>query len=326
MSTRRTSRHTEIARRLALCAGLLVGTLAGLQVTAASQSSHSLESTVIVVRRPVVVRPLSARGATGAASVRFRLPQGTSQGGGDWYALDARIRIQVRAHAGTLANEEIAAATNGFDVGVIDMKRTTLGGLPGLIWSSQDLFSGTASGIVVGSVAVLHVANYLQVRGARGGRNALSLSMSSVGKPLLSSATLLPGSRIIRLALRPAHLRLHLEVNHLLEVEGQSRCTRYELESVGMPARDVGIAVSANSPALTLVGAPSQFFAWVLRREGELCFRAASPGTYEPQVIIAGQTGGSIVATLIVRVEGIAHDRRDSRIKKLPERTVTVQP
>lgn len=254
---------------------------------------------VVVLRSPLVVQ---GRSGMTQSTVTFRLPRGAQQAVHGWYILDATVRLELSGKAKTSWGAEVDILTDGSAASEVSLEPGIFGGQRGGWWSSFDLFEGASAGIVVGRTIVLHYRNYLQVHGVRPGENKLSLAVWQFGGKVITSAELLPGSRLAYGTLAPPLLRLAVSPFPTHMRVGETISLRYAVSSEGFPARDVGTVIAAPPSLMVMGAAPGNFLGWVGERDASVHFQALAPGTHRVTIVVRAATGAYGVISKVVSI------------------------
>jgi hypothetical protein len=193
--------------RLAL--GVIVVTVALLPGSrqAAAASSANVVHGVSVFRVGSAadsVRVFSAR----PASWRYRLPEGSRQGGRRWYVL--RLHVEVSVTRPTRSLSYLSALTNGFAAAQIELNAVRSGGRLVTFTSSLGLVNGLVNAATRKQVFRLRFANYLQRRGVRSGRNTLIVRVDPSAASRAVSVRVLSDTGIVRTRTPPPSLSLHV--------------------------------------------------------------------------------------------------------------------
>lgn len=231
----------------------------------------------------------------------FELPADAKQGAGDWYIVDGTVQVELAAPISHAVNY-VSILTDGFAAAQIEFRTEEIGRRLRVQWSTYELFSGSASGVVLGRSVTLRFRNYLQVAGIRPGTNALSLQLEQSAGVLVRSAHLLPGSRIARRRVGPPHLEVEAAVVPSRVSVGENITLTFDINNRGWPARDVGVTVDVSRPGLMTMSAPSRLIGWVYRAKGRMHYAALAPGRYVITLRISGKTGGGEIKKFVVFV------------------------
>jgi hypothetical protein len=150
---------------------------------------------------------VSSAGARTQKTWRFQVPESARPALGRSYILDARVQLMSASRGTDGATSELGILTDGYEAGMLDVTRDSYNGQPALWWSTYELFTGPAAGLVLGGKAKLHFRNYLQIRGLHVGANTLSLRLTNFHGGALRGIRLLRGSRIMYGSMGPASIR-----------------------------------------------------------------------------------------------------------------------
>jgi len=249
--------------------------------------------------------PLSVRGMGGVSlnTVSFRLPPRARQGTAGWYVLDLSLQAMVDPSVGMGARNYVSVDTNGRTAAQIKFTTDEVAGQPAVRWSTYELFTGSASGIVFSESVMLPFRNYLQIKGVRPGTNDFTLRLEQPAGVVVASARLLRGSGVYYGKLGPSHLRLGAFASSARVRVGDILSIRYYVANDGFPARDVGLIASTSGKGLAATGATSRFLGWVPDEdEGVMSFVALAPGRYDVVIEARSETGGVHMETINVDV------------------------
>ena len=248
-----------------------------------------------------LTQPLSVSGLGGTVlnSVNFQLPDDASQGADDWYILNLTLEANVGPAAGPGAHNYVSVDTNGYTAAQIKFAPDMVAGQPAIRWSTFELFTGSASGVVLGRSVNISFRNYLQIRGVRPGTNDLTLRLEQPVGVVVSSVRLLPGSGVYWGEFGPSSLTLDVDSSQTHVEVGDMLSLRYRVSSHGFPVRDAGIAAITSDPGLVSTGPTSRFFEWLGTEEGRISFVALAPGKYTVTVEAGSETTFATATTNI---------------------------
>jgi hypothetical protein len=136
------------------------------------------------------------------------LPEHAAQGRGWWYVL--RLNAEVAVEKPTRSVAYLSAGTNGFTAAQIEIQAVRRAGRLVTSTSSLGLVHGLVRRTIRQRVFRLRFANYLQRRGVRGGRNALTVRVDSPAAPDALAVRVLPGTGIDRTTTPPPSLSLRV--------------------------------------------------------------------------------------------------------------------
>ncbi len=201
-----------IARlRITLVAAILalsVATAPGCRSDTSPPRSHGLTEEFTLGAALVVSAPDYG---TARTSLDFKLPDDAVQGPDYWYVLDALIEISV--NPGVMSGRDadrlgyVAVATNGLAAATIGIHPfSDEHGQTIVRWETAEVFRGQIDAVTESLRFTVPHRNYLQVRGVKGGDNRLSIAVEHLRGDVIESATLLPGSRIVRTTRPPVRL------------------------------------------------------------------------------------------------------------------------
>lgn len=294
---------------LVLCAGLLLLATLGVVcqplacrgVSGEGDGDGDIFKPVFTLDKPL---SLQGMGGTVLRSVDFELADGASQGGSGWYVVDLAIQADFGSSAAVGSRNYISVATNGRTAAQIEFTADRVGLEPTVRWSTYELFTGPAEGIVFGESVTLRFRNYMQIAGVRPGVNRLELQLEQPAGVVVSSVRLLKGSGVSVGVLGPPHVTLDVSPSRIRAHVGDALSLRYVLANEGFPARDVGLVASVSARGVAATESPSRFLGWVAGRdEGTMSFLAVVPGEYTLTVEARGATGGAAASTVDVVVD-----------------------
>jgi hypothetical protein len=229
--------------------------------------------------------------AAGARVVPFWLPPSMASKIGQWYVLEAHLRIRLAPRGNFRAMSEVDVGVNGKARIQIDLDQTLLGNRVATWWGIGNLFTGYAGGFVFGQTVDLRLRDYLPYHALRLGLNTLYLQRFQFAGHVIQRVALLPGTRIEHSELSPARLSMSASVSRTSVHVGDKVTVFYHVRSNGFPARGVGVMTSTSRAGLAELGTPSRFLGWVVRRDGGFVFEAMQPGVYKVLVTIRSATG-----------------------------------
>ncbi len=296
------------AMRLALCASLILSFVAAALVVSPSvHGSTSAREGAADLFTPVFMleEPLGARGLGGTVlnTVNFQLPDDARQGIGSWYIVNLVLKADLDPSASSHARNYVSVDTNGRTAAQIKLIDDVVAGRAGTRWSTYEMFTGWASGVVFGDSIILHFRNYLQIQGVRPGTNNFTLRLEQPVGAVVSSVQLLPGSGVYRGELGPSNLAVDASASVTRLHVGEMLSLQYRVTNGGFPARNVGVVAASSEPGLPATEPASRFLPWVSRDdEGPISFVALAPGRYTVIVEARSDTGGSADA-VEVRVD-----------------------
>lgn len=190
-------------------------------------------------------------------TIRYRLPEGASQGPEKWYILHIHFRVSVQSNRqGVLY---LFATTSGRGAAQL---RFMIGhdqtGAPRLSESALGIINGETTKSTRGRRHEGWFANYLQYRGVRPGLNELVFTLSELrGNPDVA-IEILPDTALEYSKRRPPELRLDADVHESTIRRGERFRVFYEIKNVGgYDARDFRV-VTTSGPGIKSLGRPNE--------------------------------------------------------------------
>lgn len=282
-----------------LAVALLV---AGLIALAASHASPSAGAEELFELRSSNPEGISLRTIDGYGEWTGEFSAPAEPGRGDeWYVIDIAGVIDlgdVRQVPG--GRVYVVAATN--DRAAIQFKLKNAEASDFVEWSTTDLFEGTRRGFTTDGRLAFHGRNYLQITGARAGRNTLSLSVEEVSGLTVKGVWIAPSTRIERVSVGPPELNLDVTVRTDSVQPGQRFNVDYVLTNGGAVAKDVVLQALVDGTRIT---APDQ----TLRRDqlsgserGTLTFDAVEVGPSSIEILADGSNSDGARKTIFIDV------------------------
>lgn len=258
--------------------------------------------------RPIFTleEPLSVAGMGGTSlnTVNFQLPHNASQGTGKWYIVNLILQARLNPSAGPGARNYVSVDTNGRTAAQIKFAVDEVAGYPAVRWTTYELFTGSARGIVLGESVTLSFRNYLQVEGVRSGTNDFTLRLEQATGVVVASARLLSGSGVYQGELGPSYVTLDVSPAPRGLRVGDMLSVRYRVANQGFPARDVGLSVMLARPGIAATGPASRFLAWVTdEEEGLMSFVVLTAGRHTLTMEARSETAGFAIETINVDVD-----------------------
>jgi len=254
---------------------------------------------------------LEDRSGRSRRSVEFQLPPGAQQGNRGWYSVETVLEIAFRVPRERSGASEVALLTDGHMVAAVEFVADPRGAARQVWWATGEVFTGPTSGVVIGGSLKLPFHNYLQVSGVRPRANTLTLEVTHLGQGVVRSVAVRGGIRVVLRPLAPAHLSVTTSRIRTV-ANGGGVVLRYTVADSGLPAREVGIAISVSRPGLTLKGTPSRMVGTIWTMTGSVRFAVLRPRRYTVTITVGGQTGGLARAVQVVVVDGLPGTRWES--------------
>lgn len=240
--------------------------------------------------------------AAGTRFARFRAPSGTLQGRPHWYAIKARLRIRMNQNAANGSVADVLVLTDHHTDFMVHIVSGRLDGLPAVRWSSDDLFVGPAAGLVLRRTLELTARNYVEAQGIHGGANSMSILLRQGTSGPVRTALLLPGSTVTGRIRPPPRLILNVWTRQPRARVGDVIRVRYQIQSLGVPAREVSVWSNWDGQGMAPVDIPSRFFGWAAREQGQMSFLALHAGRYKIDIDTGGRTGNLAAKVLTIQV------------------------
>jgi hypothetical protein len=276
---------------LALTLGACVGAIQSPPMTLTPCGhSHTAFATCFSTRAPINVLGLSTRSAQ---STGIELPKDVREPGAGWYALMGSIRVDLGADVRRGASGEVDVLLDRYAVAQLHLARESVDGQPVIAWSALSGIVGPSAGLVLGTSMRIKYMNYLQVPSVRPGRHHLTVELWEFNGHPVARAALERGASIVR-TLAPPKIEIGVRLSQQTVESGDSLTLFYQLDSVGFPARDMGVAVRAPTTGLLMENTPTEYLGWVQSQKRSIKFIALKPGLYRIRISITGSTGGEM--------------------------------
>jgi len=202
------------------------------------------------------------------------------------------------------ARNYVSVDTNGRTAAQIKLIGDEVAGQAVTRWSTYEMFTGSASGVVFGDSIILHFRNYLQIRGIQPGTNSFTLRLEQPVGVVVPSVRLLPGSGVHRGQLGPSNLAVEVSAPSTRLHVGEMLLPHYRVANRGFPARNVSLVAVSSEPGLLATEPVSRFLPWISRDdEGLMSFVAIAPGRYTVIVEARSDTGATARDAVDVRVD-----------------------
>lgn len=182
----------------------------------------------------------------------FSFAEGQSQGPDDWYGGRLHVRLDLDQILEAVSEPAyLTGEVNDASFGLIKLLPTSQGDLPGVVWSTADLFLGGRSGVTLGPSLDLSFENYLQRSAVRSGPASLGVRLETLsgGPPSWITGTLLPDSSVYRTTVGPPDSSISVDSIDFPDKVGEETSLTVSVESVGTRLRDVRVTFESPDGA-----------------------------------------------------------------------------